>query len=346
MTGTTIDKEALKAKYREERDKRLRPDGNEQYIRITGQVGALPRGPVHAGRRRASRCHDDVTVAFIGGGFAGLVTGARLVEQGDRPTCGSSRRAATSAAPGTGTGIPARSATRRRSSTCRCSRRPGTCRRRSTCTRRRSSSTASGSASSTASTTTRCSTPRSPTSSGTTPRSRWIVRTNRGDEFTARFLVDGHRPAARPEAAGHPGHRVVPRPLVPHQPVGLRRTPAATRTARRWTSSPTSGSAIIGTGATSVQCVPHLARAAKELYVFQRTPSSVDVRANRPTDPEWFAEIATPGWQQRWLENFTANQTGHAGRRGPRPGRLDRHLAPHPLEDHGAPAGRSSRRRR
>ena len=68
--------------------------------------------------------------------------------------------------------------------------------------------------------------------------------------------------------------------------------------------------AIIGTGATAVQCVPHLARACQELYVFQRTPSSVDVRDNRPTDPEWFAEIATPGWQQRWLENFTANQTG------------------------------------
>ena len=67
--------------------------------------------------------------------------------------------------------------------------------------------------------------------------------------------------------------------------------------------------AIIGTGATAVQCIPHLARACGELYVFQRTPSSVDVRANRPTDPEWFAEIATPGWQQRWLENFTLNQT-------------------------------------
>ena len=59
-----------------------------------------------------------------------------------------------------------------------------------------------------------------------------------------------------------------------------------------------------------MQCVPHLAKACEELYVFQRTPSSVDVRDNRPTDPEWFAEIATPGWQQRWLENFTANQTG------------------------------------
>jgi cation diffusion facilitator CzcD-associated flavoprotein CzcO len=59
-----------------------------------------------------------------------------------------------------------------------------------------------------------------------------------------------------------------------------------------------------------VQCVPHLARACKELYVFQRTPSSVDVRDNAPIDPKWFAEIATPGWQQRWLDNFTANQAG------------------------------------
>src|SRR3546814_17856917 len=68
--------------------------------------------------------------------------------------------------------------------------------------------------------------------------------------------------------------------------------------------------AVIGTGATAVQCVPRLAREAGELFVFQRTPSSVDVRANHPIDPDWFESIATPGWQQRWLENFTLNQTG------------------------------------
>jgi cation diffusion facilitator CzcD-associated flavoprotein CzcO len=39
--------------------------------------------------------------------------------------------------------------------------------------------------------------------------------------------------------------------------------------------------AIIGTGATAVQAVPHLGEHAKKLYVFQRTPSSVDVRSNR-----------------------------------------------------------------
>jgi Predicted flavoprotein involved in K+ transport len=70
--------------------------------------------------------------------------------------------------------------------------------------------------------------------------------------------------------------------------------------------------AVIGTGATAVQCIPELARACREIFVFQRTPSSVDVRDNRPTDPEWFAEIATAGWQRRWLENFTSTQSGFA----------------------------------
>lgn len=66
--------------------------------------------------------------------------------------------------------------------------------------------------------------------------------------------------------------------------------------------------AIIGTGATAVQCVPELAKYAKELYVFQRTPSSVDVRGNRDTDPEkWKSEIASKeGWQRERQLNFQA----------------------------------------
>lgn len=66
--------------------------------------------------------------------------------------------------------------------------------------------------------------------------------------------------------------------------------------------------AIIGTGATAVQCVPELAKWAKELYVFQRTPSSVDVRGNRDTDPEDFKkDIANKnGWQRERQLNFQA----------------------------------------
>ena len=67
--------------------------------------------------------------------------------------------------------------------------------------------------------------------------------------------------------------------------------------------------AIIGTGATAIQCVPHLGRHAKHLYVFQRTPSSVDVRGNKPTDPEWVKTL-TPGWQKRRMENFNTMFTG------------------------------------
>ena len=67
--------------------------------------------------------------------------------------------------------------------------------------------------------------------------------------------------------------------------------------------------AIIGTGATAVQCIPHLAKATKELLVFQRTPSSIDVRNNAPIDADWFNALATPGWQQRWFDNFVENQS-------------------------------------
>ncbi len=67
--------------------------------------------------------------------------------------------------------------------------------------------------------------------------------------------------------------------------------------------------AIIGTGATAIQCVPHVGAHAKQLYVFQRTPSSVDVRGNKPTDREW-AQTLKPGWQRARRENFNDVVTG------------------------------------
>lgn len=60
---------------------------------------------------------------------------------------------------------------------------------------------------------------------------------------------------------------------------------------------------IVGTGATAIQATPYLAEASKELFVFQRTPSSVDIRGNRPT-PADFASQMTPGWQLKWMKNF------------------------------------------
>ncbi|KAJ6036078.1 hypothetical protein N7540_000357 [Penicillium herquei] len=64
--------------------------------------------------------------------------------------------------------------------------------------------------------------------------------------------------------------------------------------------------AIIGTGATAVQIVPILAKWCKHLYVVQRTPSAVDARNQQETDPEWFHEhvASGPGWQRERIKNF------------------------------------------
>ena len=81
MTVTAIDKEAIRQKYAEERNKRLRPDGNAQYLQVKDQLAHYLADPYTELQDHAALT-DHVTVAFIGGGFAGLVTGARLVEQG------------------------------------------------------------------------------------------------------------------------------------------------------------------------------------------------------------------------------------------------------------------------
>ena len=76
-----FDPDALREKYREERDKRLRPDGNDQYLQIKGQLAHYLEDPYTPVVERAPKT-DHVTFAFIGGGFAGLATAARLTEAG------------------------------------------------------------------------------------------------------------------------------------------------------------------------------------------------------------------------------------------------------------------------
>jgi cyclohexanone monooxygenase len=135
-----------------------------------------------------------------------------------------------------------------------------------------------------------------------------VVSTDRGDEFTAQFVGLGLGPLHVPKLPGIPG---------------IEKFGGHSFHTSRWDYGYTGGDpsgalmdkladkrvAVIGTGATSVQCVPQLSRACGELYIFQRTPSSVDTRGNASIDPDWFTSIATPGWQQRWLENFADNQT-------------------------------------
>ncbi|MFJ7217432.1 flavin-containing monooxygenase [Amycolatopsis sp. NPDC098790] len=138
--------------------------------------------------------------------------------------------------------------------------------------------------------------------------SRWLIRTDRGDELRARFVTLGTGPLNRPKLPGIPG---------------IETFEGQCFHTSRWDYGYTGGDphgapmtglagkrvGIIGTGATAVQCIPRLARDAGSLSVFQRTPSSVDVRDNRPIDPGWFARLA-PGWQREWLLNFATLQGG------------------------------------
>src|ERR1700679_1530457 len=76
-----IDREALRSKYRQERAKRLRPDGNDQYVEPTGRLAHFLDDPYVEPVERPP-CSDEVTVAIIGGGFSGLVAGGPLTQAG------------------------------------------------------------------------------------------------------------------------------------------------------------------------------------------------------------------------------------------------------------------------
>ncbi|MGA2953415.1 MAG: NAD(P)/FAD-dependent oxidoreductase, partial [Caulobacteraceae bacterium] len=130
---------------------------------------------------------------------------------------------------------------------------------------------------------------------------RWIVSTDRGDRFKAQYVAMANGPLARPKLPGI---------------AGIDAFEGHSFHTSRWDYAYTGGDSsggltgledkrvgIIGTGATAIQCVPHLGASAKHLFVFQRTPSSVDVRNNAPTDPAWVASLE-PGWQRRRQDNF------------------------------------------
>jgi cyclohexanone monooxygenase len=135
----------------------------------------------------------------------------------------------------------------------------------------------------------------------------WVVRTDRGDEISARFVVLASGPLNLPKLPGIPGIET----FRGHSFHTSRWDYNYTGTDGEHTLDALADKrvGIIGTGATAVQCVPHLGRAAKELYVFQRTPSVVAARNDRPTDDEW-AKSLQPGWQRNRMDNFTAVISG------------------------------------
>ncbi len=302
MTDTTD----LREKYRAERDKRLRADGNEQYIEPTGAFAHYLEDPYVEPTPRPP-LNDEVTFAFIGGGFAGLVAGARLKQAGIDDV-----RIIEKGGDFGGTWY--------------WNRYPGAmCDTASMvymplleevghmpghkyafapeilehCRNIANTFDLYDNA---------CLSTEVTQLEWDEATSRWIIRTNRGDEMRAKFVAVGTGPLHRPKLPGIKG---------------IESFTGHSFHTSRWDYEYTGGNpagalldklgdkrvGIIGTGATSVQCIPHLAKACGELKVFQRTPSSIDVRANHETDPDWF-ETLEPGWQQKWLLNFTTLQTG------------------------------------
>ncbi len=301
-----IDPEVFRRKYLEERDKRLRADGIDQYIRIADHFPEYLDDPYMPVVNREPKT-DHVTFAFVGGGLAGLVTGARLKEAGidgvrivDKAgdfggtwywnrypgaQCDTASFVYMPLLEETGH-MPTEKYAHAPEILEHC-RRIG--KQYGLYENALFHTEVTG-------------------LDWDDARAAWVVTTTRGDRFTASYVGLGIGPLHVPKLPGIPG-------LESFQGDSFHTS--------RWDYAYTGGDpsgapmtrlvdkrvGIIGTGATAVQCVPHLARACGQLHVFQRTPSSVDVRDNRPTDPEWFALIASRGWQQRWLENFAENQS-------------------------------------
>lgn len=302
-----MQKASIRAKYTEERAKRMRADGNAQYRKMDGvfahykadpYVPLNPRKPVT----------DHVTFAFVGGGFAGLVTAARLAEVGVADVrivekggdfggtwywnrypgaqCDTASMIYMPLLEETGY-MPSEKYAHAPEILEHCKRIAdhfGLYRQALFHT-------------------------EVTELNWDEEAKHWLIYTDRGDAFTAQFVGIGTGLLHVPKLPGIPG-------LEQFKGHGFHTS--------RWDYSYTGGApngqpmvnladkrvALVGTGASSVQCVPHLSRDAKELFVFQRTPASVDIRSNSPIDPGWFADISEPGWQYSWMDNFSANQTG------------------------------------
>jgi len=301
-----FDPDSLRAKYREERDKRLKTDGNEQYREVVGDFSHYIDDPyVKPGFRREA-LSDEVEVAIIGGGFGGILAGVRLRQEGMNDL-----RIIEKAGDFGGTWY--------------WNRYPGAaCDMESyiylplleemdfipknkfpqqseildyskkiaekynlyenVCFQTEVESLKWNEKS-----------------------GKWTIFTNRGDQIKARYVVSANGPLNRPKL-----------PAIS----GITKYKGHSFHTSRWDYEYTGGNsegnltglkdkkvAIIGTGATAVQCIPHLGEMAEHLYVFQRTPSSIDVRNDHPTDKKWYKN-QEKGWYAKRRDNFNTLVSG------------------------------------
>ncbi len=301
-----FDPDALRARYRAERDKRLRADGNDQYLEVAGGLARFAQDRYAAAPAPRAPLTDEVDVLLVGGGFGGLLAGARLrqagvgrvriVEKGAQvggtwywnqypgAQCDIESYIYLPLLEETGY-VPTEKYARAREILAHAHRiadhfdlhRDAVLQTEVT------------------------------ELVWDDAAARWTVRTNRGDAMRAKYVAMATGPLHRPKLPGVPG---------------IDEFEGHAFHTSRWDYEYTGGGpeggldrlgsrrvAVIGTGATAVQCVPHLGAAAEHLYVFQRTPSSVDERGNAPT-PQDFAAHLAPGWHKARVENFNAILSG------------------------------------
>ena len=301
-----FDPEALRKKYRKERDKRLRQDGNDQYQEISGEFSYFAEDPYLEETIEREPLTDEVEVVIIGGGFGGMLAGARLREAGiddfriiekggdfggtwywnryPGASCDIESYIYFPLLEETGF-VPKQKYTNAPETLEYCK---VICEKfnlyENACLQTEVTSTI-----------------------WNEDTKRWLVKTNLNDEIKARYVVHSNGPLNRPKL-----------PAIK----GINDYKGHTFHTSRWDYEYTGGNshgnldklkdkrvAIIGTGATAVQCVPHLGEGAKQLYVFQRTPSSIDVRNNQATDPDWIS-TQKEGWHDERRKNFETLLTG------------------------------------
>lgn len=301
----SFDPAALRERYRVERAKRLRVEGSAQYRRVTEDLSHFVEDP-YTPRTEREAVTDYVEVAVIGGGFAGLLLGARLRQAGVEDLRIIERGGDFGGTwywnryPGAGCDtesyiylplleevgyLPTEKYVKGPEIFQHCQRVAN------------HFDLYTNALLQTAVTDLRWD----------DAESLWVISTNRGDRFRAKYVTMTVGGMISPKLPGVPG-------IENFQGHSFHTT--------RWDYDYTGGDsfgnltgladkrvAVIGTGATSIQAIPHLGASAGHLFVFQRTPSAVNERNNAPTDPEW-AKTLTPGWQRERMENFSAYIAG------------------------------------
>ncbi|MFF4947158.1 flavin-containing monooxygenase [Streptomyces rubiginosohelvolus] len=302
---------ALRERYRLERERRVRPDGAAQYRDAEAEFGYYAADPYTEGPVERAPAHDLVDVAVIGGGFGGILAGARLRQQGVARVrivekggdfggtwywnrypgvhCDVESHVYLPMLDETGYVPEWKYA-------------PGEeIRRHAVRIARRFDLYADALF-----------------STGVTALTwdevseTWLVSTDRGDAFRAAYVVSATGTLTDPKLPGIPG---------------VEDFAGHTFHTSRWDYAYTGGTpeggmtgladkrvGIVGTGATGIQAIPMLAEDAGHLYVFQRTPSTVDERANRRTAPGDVG-AGRAGWARERRDNFLRIVSGESADR-------------------------------